>query len=56
MRGDRFGRWAKGVAYKKPVRVKQVPGASDVAGNVSVKLFQVLRARPFYFGYSRGRK
>jgi len=47
--------WLEGVANKKPVCVKEIPAASDIAGNVTVRLFQVMRVRPLVFGYKRGR-
>lgn len=44
------------IAYGKPKRVKEIPVIADRLGNVGVRLFQVLRARPYAFGYKRGKK
>lgn len=42
------------VAYGKPKRVKEVPGVSDKIANVSVRLFQYMRARPLAYGVRLG--
>jgi hypothetical protein len=44
------------IAYGKPRQVKEIPVVADRLGNVGVRLFQVLRARPYAVGYKRGKK
>lgn len=47
--------WLRNVAYGRPKRVKEIPAISNVAADVGVRVFQVLRARPLVFGYKTGR-
>ena len=42
------------IAYGTPKHVRQIPVVSDKAGTVAVRLFQVMRARPFVYGLRKG--
>jgi hypothetical protein len=52
MNWERYGRK---IAYGKPKQIKGWP-IVDKSTNVGIKLFQVMRARPLVWGYSRGKK